>query len=62
MVLADGMLIAVADVGDVIPTEPMFCLLSDEDVLFFLAFIQFLDKLRAYTSRTYFRAYFRTHF
>ena len=37
MVLADATLIAVADVDDVIPTEPLFCLLSDEDVLFVLA-------------------------
>ena len=37
MVLAGATLIAVVDVGDVIPTEPLFCLLSDEDVLFVLA-------------------------
>ena len=37
MVLADATLIAVADVGDVISTEPLFCLLSDEDVVFILA-------------------------
>ena len=31
------MLIAVVDVDDVILTEPSFCLLSDEDILFVLA-------------------------
>ena len=44
MVLADGMLIAVADVGDVIPTEPMFCLLSNEDVLFVWHLSNFLTN------------------
>ena len=34
MGVADATLIAVADVDDVIPTEPLFCLLSDEDVFF----------------------------
>ena len=37
-VLADGTLIPVVDIDDVIPTEePLFCLLSDEDVFFVLA-------------------------
>ena len=31
-------LIAVVEVDDVILTEPLFCLLGDEDVLFALAF------------------------
>ena len=35
--LADAMLITVVDIDDVIPTEPLFCLLSDEDDLFVLA-------------------------
>ena len=35
--LADAMLIAAADVDDLIPTELLLCLLSDEDVLFVLA-------------------------
>ena len=35
--LADATLITVVDIDDVIPTEPLFCLLSDEDVLFVLA-------------------------
>ena len=34
VVLVVGTLIAVAEVGDVIRTEPLFCLLNDEDVLF----------------------------
>ena len=37
VVLADVTLIVVADVCDVIPTEPVFYLLIDEDVLFILA-------------------------
>ena len=37
VVLADVMLIVFADVCDVIPIEPMFYLLIDEDVLFVLA-------------------------
>ena len=32
-VLIDATLIAVVDIDDVIPTEPLFCLLSNEDVL-----------------------------
>ena len=35
--LTDATLIAVVDIADVILTEPLFCLLSDEDVLFVLA-------------------------
>ena len=37
VMLADATLVVVVDVGDVIPIEPLFCLLSDEDVLFVLA-------------------------
>ena len=37
VVLADVTLVAVVDVGDVISTEPLFCCLNDEDVLFVLA-------------------------
>ena len=33
VVLDDTTLIAFADVGDVFSTEPLFCLLNDEDVL-----------------------------
>ena len=33
MVLADAILIKVDIVGKVIHTEPLFCLLNDEDVL-----------------------------
>ena len=36
MVLADATLIIVADVDVEIPTEPLFCLLNDEDVVFVL--------------------------
>ena len=35
--MGDATLIAVVDVDDVIPTGPLSCLLSDEDVLFVLA-------------------------
>ena len=35
--LADATtLIAVVDIDDVIPTEPLSCLLNDEDVIFVL--------------------------
>ena len=34
VVLVVATLIAVAEVGDVIRTIPLFCLLNDEDVLF----------------------------
>ena len=37
VVLDDATLIATADVGDVFSTEPLFCLLNNEDVLFVLA-------------------------
>ena len=37
VMLDDATLIAAADVGDVFSTEPLFCLLNDEDVLFVLA-------------------------
>ena len=39
MVLVVATLIAVVEVGDVIHTEPLFCLLNDEDVLFVLALL-----------------------
>ena len=35
--LTDATLIAVVNIDDVIPTEALFCLLSDEYVLFVLA-------------------------
>ena len=34
--MGDGTLIAIVDVDDAIPTGPLSCLLSDEDVLFVL--------------------------
>ena len=37
VVLVVATLIPVAEVGDVICTDPLFCLLNDEDVLFLLA-------------------------
>ena len=43
MVLANATLITVVDVGYVIPTEPLFCLLSDTELCLYMACYQSLD-------------------
>ena len=44
MVLANATLITVVDVGYVIPTEPLFCLLSDTELCLYAIRVWTLAK------------------